>query len=151
MKNLFYLLIGLILVVATGCSDPSTHDVTGKVTMGGKPYNRLIVYMRPVSGKADKFTTGVGSTDSDGNLAFGSNVGGLAAGTYRVTFSLRVTPKNKSLKKDAKGDEDRGGPEYQVEAVPSPYDDVTSADSSPVEFEVSSSGDNRFEFDIPTN
>ncbi len=149
MKNLLYL-VGLILVVASGCSDPSTYDVTGKVTLGGKSYNRLIVYMRPVSGTPTIFTTGVGSTDADGNLSFGSNVGGLAKGTYRVTFSLRVTPKNKSLKKDEKGDEARSGPEYQVEAVRSPYDDVTSAETSPVEFTVSSSGDNVFEFDIPT-
>ena len=148
VKNLFYF-VGLILVVASGCSDPATHDVTGKVTLGGKPYNRLIVYMRPVSGTPTKFTTGVGSTDAEGNLSFGSNVGGLAAGTYRVTFSLRVTPKGKRLKKDDKGDEDRSGPEYQVEAVPPPYDDVTSADKSPVEFVISNSGDNRFEFDIP--
>jgi hypothetical protein len=51
--TLFTTAIGLATLLAAGCgkSDPPVYPITGKVTLGGKPYERVIVYFRPVNGE----------------------------------------------------------------------------------------------------
>lgn len=139
--------IFLILTsLALGCGDPPLHPVTGKVTLDGKAYERLIVYFRPMDGKPSEFNIGVGETDHTGKLTLRSTAGGgLQKGMYRVSFTC-VVPANKSGAatglSDEKSDDDRRL--VTKELVPDEY----ASQESPVEFEVQS-GDNVFEYDIP--
>ena len=138
-------------ILASGCnSEPDIYPISGKVTLGGKSYERLIVHMRPIDEPVTQFNMGVGETDADGNLTFGSAAGnGLAAGKYRVSFTCFQTTDGKSI--DALNEKygEDGGSE-PVEIVPPPYDYETNADSSPLEFEVGKTeSGNEFVFDIP--
>src|SRR6478735_9241891 len=66
-------LIGASLLLSSGCGGPPPlHPIKGKITLGGKSYNRLIVYFRPAEGKADEYNLGVGETDKDGILTLRS-------------------------------------------------------------------------------
>ena len=138
----------LLIVVMTGCGgDPALHEITGKVTLGGKSYNRLLVYFRPIDQKVTKFNLGVGETDQKGELALRSTAGnGLAAGRYKVVFScLQMEGSDKAVPTDEKVDDN---PNMKVvELVPAKY---ATEDETPVEFEVKA-GQNVFEFDIPSS
>jgi hypothetical protein len=146
-------ILGLSCLVAVislaGCSGPpDLHPITGKVTLGGKPYKRLIVYFRPKDKPVNEYNLGVGETDKKGELTLRTTAGnGLAPGVYRVSFSCIVTSDGKSLGiSDEKADDDRFLETEEI--VPEPYSDD---ELSPVEFEVKSRGENRFDFDIPAN
>ena len=129
-----------------GCGDPTLYELSGKVTLGGEPKERLIVYFNPVDQKISKFNLGVGETDADGNLTLRSTAGnGLAAGNYRVSFSYPVTEGG-----DTSGlsdDKNESESAVVVEKVPEPY---SSRQESPVEFYIKRSK-NEFNFDIPAN
>ncbi len=141
-----------LLLFGVGCQrDPELHTLSGKVTLGGKSYSRLLVYFRPLEGKVNQFNLGVGETDVTGKLTLRSTAGmGLAEGKYRVSFSC-MQPKGGSqgstASTDEKPDDDRSV--TMVEWVPEPYDNENNADSSPLEFEIKPGIENIFEFDIP--
>lgn len=139
--------ITLTTISLTGCGDPPLNSVSGKITLGGKPYERLIVYFRPLEKKASEFNVGVGETDAEGVLTLRSTAGnGLQRGKYRVTFTC-VVPVNRKLDGSGlsgdKTDDDRRL--ITKELVPAPYSDEQG---SPVEYEIQS-GENVFNFDIP--
>ena len=139
-----------LLAGLAGCGgDPPVYPVTGKVTLGGKPYERLLVYFRPVEGPVTLFNMGVGETDKNGNLTLRSSGGsGIAAGEYKVSFAcLSMKTSNRIVGPDEKPDEN-GGASVVVERVPAPYDDATSRETTPVRFTVGS-GENIFSYDIP--
>ena len=143
------LLVAALVACCTGCGDPELHQVTGKVTLGGKPYERLLVYMRPIEGKVDRFRMGVGETDAEGVLTLRSSAGdGLAEGKYRVSFSCMVQKglgSEQALDPNEKHDDN---PKLITEdIVPAPY---SSDSDSPVEFEVEPSASNEFIYDIPS-
>jgi hypothetical protein len=118
--------------------------------MGGKGYERLIVYLRPVSGTVTEYNLGVGETDKSGTLTLRSTAGnGLQAGEYKVTFTYKIpkTGGSKPVGPDEKPD-DVAGVEF-IELVPPPYDDGTSSETTPQRFTVKP-GENVLEFDIPT-
>lgn len=146
------LALALSFVALAGCGGPPpVHPITGKVTLGGKAYDRLLVYFRPASGEVTQYNLGVGETDKDGNLALKSSAGtGIAAGKYKVTFSSPYLKSaggtQKAVGADDKPDDDRN--QVVVERVGPPYDDATSQAATPVEFEVKPGG-NTFTFDIP--
>lgn len=150
--NLIRLSLFLVLATVTslGCGGrPSLYPVTGQVLLGGESYERLIVYMRPVDRPVQPYNLGVGETDQDGKLALRSTDGkGLPTGNYRVSFSCIVNAKTQEVfgLDGEKGDDDRRL--ITKDIVPFPY---SSDDESPVRFEVTSSGENRFEFDIPAS
>lgn len=144
------MLVGCLILGGCG-GDPPLHTLSGKVTLGGKSYSRLLVYFRPMEGKVNQFNLGVGETDAAGVLRLRSTAGmGLVAGKYRVSFSC-MQPKNnraaENMKPDEKPDDDRNI--QMEELVPTPYDNETNADTSPLEFEVKPGIENLFEFDIP--
>lgn len=149
LKPLMSLLLVVFVLGMTGCGDPPLHKVEGNVTLGGKSYNRLLVYFRPIDEKVNQFNMGVGETDATGRLALRSTAGdGLQAGKYRVSFSCMQSDSSR-------GNEALGGEKLDddrdvkiVELVPSPYDAEENMDQSPLEFEVKS-GVNVFDFDIP--
>lgn len=141
----------LALAFLPGCwGDPELHKVSGKVTLKGKSYNRLIVYFRPMEGKVNKFNMGVGETDPKGNMTIRATKDlGLAEGKYRVSFSCIVDKYSKKLEGTATDEKDDDNPNAKkIELVAPPYDEATSSDKSPVEFEVKA-GENVFNFDIP--
>lgn len=144
------LLATLMLICSIGCnSEPQLHKLTGKVTLGGKSYNRLLVYFRPVDRQVDEFRLGVGETDAQGNLHLRSTAGdGLAAGEYRVNFScLQVGRGGEAIGiSDEKPDDNPNI--VAIELVPSPYSDEQN---SPVTFHINNNDENRFEYDIPVN
>lgn len=138
------LLVSAILF--SGCGDPALHPLTGKVTLDGKPYERLIVYFDPIGDRINEFNFGVGETDAEGNLGLRSSAGnGLAAGNYRVSFTCLVQEKTGQ----AVGLSDEKDESYAAvvpkELVPEPYND---RGRSPVEFSIRRT-DNVFTFDIP--
>jgi len=149
-RNLSWMVIATFAGMVLGCGgDPALHSLSGKVTLGGKSYSRLLVYFRPIEGKIDQFNLGVGETDASGTLSLRSTAGmGLASGKYRVSFSCMQPEGGKaSASTDEKPDDDRNI--RMVELVPEPYDNENNADSSPLEFEIKPGVENHFEFDIP--
>ncbi len=147
-RSALWLLTSMLLVFGLGCnSEPELHKLTGKVTLGGKSYNRLLVYFRPVDRDVDVYRLGVGETDAQGNLQLRSTAGdGLAAGEYRVNFSCLQAGRDGEIigMSDEKPDDNPNV--VAVELVPSPYSDEAN---SPVTFQIKSNQDNFFEFDIP--
>ncbi len=147
IKNLL-LFLSLLGLLATGCGkDTTLHPLTGNVKLGGKPYERLLVYFRPIDRVVDEYNMGVGETDKDGVLTLRSTAGnGLVKGNYRVTFSYGITKMN-GREIEVSMDEKVESPSVtSEELVPEKY---TDWEQSPVEFTVSKAGPNHFEFDIP--
>lgn len=143
--------ISLLLVLAVvGCGrDTTLHPLTGKVTLGGLPYERLLVYFRPIDKPADEYSLGVGETDSSGVLTIRSTAGnGLVAGKYRITFScpsLTVNGREIQVSTDTK--EENPAVEI-VERVPPQFSEW---EQSTVEFEIVAGKPNHFEYDIPVS
>jgi hypothetical protein len=140
------------LLLAAGCGDPTVYPITGKVTLGGKPYERLIVHFRPVGRPASMFNIGVGETDKAGNLKLRASGGdGVEAGEYKVMFTLQVVKSgkgNQAVGADEKPDEVAGGGTV-VELVPDEYLAGKGEETTPVRFTVKPGQENRFEFDVP--
>lgn len=136
--------IACLFLALAGCSpDRTLHSLSGKVTLGGKPFNRLIVYFRPLDKEVNEYNLGVGETDATGNLQLRSTAGdGLNKGKYRVSFSC-VQVRGQIVDPEKKIDNDRNI--GYDELVP---DQFADADQSPVIFEIKP-GSNTFEFDIP--
>ena len=147
------LIMAFVLLVLVGCqSEPTIYPVTGTVTLGKKPYPRLIVYMQPTEGAVTSHNMGVGETDEKGKFTLATSAGeGIAAGNYRVSFSCYQSPNGGSFDainekpSESGGKKGGAGSREPVNIVPAPYD---SSKDSPVEFTVGS-GENHFEFDIP--
>ncbi|MCD0460826.1 hypothetical protein [Roseiconus lacunae] len=148
MNRLTFLFSSCFVLCLIGCGDPQLHQVTGKVTLGGKPYQRLLVYMRPIDEQVDKFRMGVGETDAKGVLTLRSSAGdGLASGKYRVSFSCMVPKGNDEMGLNPNEKHDDNPKLITEELVPLPY---ASDIDSPVEFEIGGSDPNEFVFDIPS-
>ena len=142
-----FLWAAMVLVVLAGCGDPPLNPIEGKVTLGGKSYERLLVYFRPIGREVDRFTLGVGETDKDGILVLRSTAGdGLAAGKYRVCFNCYIAQNGGTQGLGEKSDDDRTLVTKDI--VPPPYNDP---EASPVEFEIRKGETNTFEYDIPTS
>jgi hypothetical protein len=155
--TLFTTAIGLATLLAAGCgkSDPPVYPITGKVTLGGKPYERVIVYFRPVNGEINAFNLGVGETEKDGTLKMRSSGGmGVMAGEYKVTFTyqmVKTAQGARAVGADEKASEVGGGGNVTaVEMVPDTHAAGKAEETTPVRFTVKPGDDNRFEFDIPS-
>ena len=151
MSAVWYRVLGYccVLSMAVGCGDPPLHEVSGKVTLGGEPYERLLVYMNPMDGEINQFNKGVGETDAEGNLTLAAGASkpgdiGLAAGKYRVYFQCFVKKGNPIGLSDDK--DEAGFERLEVKDIVAPP--YNSPSESPVTFVVSS-GENVFDFDIP--
>ena len=147
-------LVATAFVALSGCGGkpPPVYPVTGKVTLGGKPYERLIVYFRPVSSEVNAFNLGVGETDKDGNLTMRSSGGmGVMAGEYKVTFTLQMMKTRQGTRAvgaDEKPSE-MGGTATAVELVPEAYRAGKAEETTTVRFTVQANQENRFDFDVP--
>lgn len=148
-----YALSALLLFACfslAGCGgDPPVYPITGKVTYAGKAYPRLIVNFYPPEGtEATQFNVGVGETDAQGTLRLNSTGGdGVAAGTYRVTFTLMLTPEGGNVRTDPNEKPDDVQPGIGLQnVVPIEYQ---NPETTPVTFEVKKGGTNEFIYDIP--
>ncbi len=142
------MLAGGILILGSGCGDPTLYPLTGRITLDGKAHERLIVYFDPIGDSINEFNFGVGETDAEGNLGLRSSAGsGLAAGKYRVSFTCLIQEKTgQSVGLSDEKDESRTAV-VPRELVPEPFNDRVN---SPVEFSIRRT-DNVFDFDIPSN
>lgn len=136
------------LIASVGCGgEPTLYPVTGKITLGGKPYDRLIVYFRPINRKVDKYNLGVGETDAQGQLGMRSSAGsGIPVGHYRVAFTCLVQKSNRQPTPNLDQKADDNSTFETLELVPDPFND---GENSPIEFEVTAGGSNVFDYDIP--
>jgi hypothetical protein len=153
MRIVLVALFAVLTVAGCGSkSPPPIYPVTGKVTLGGKPYERLIVYFRPVGVDVNEYNLGVGETDKDGNLRMGSSGGvGVMAGEYKVTFHLQLMKTRQGTRAvgaDEKPDE-LGGGMTAVEMVPEAYRAGKAEETTTVRFTVKPDRENRFDFDVP--
>src|SRR5947208_6374470 len=100
---------------------PPMHQVTGTVTINGKPTAAVAVYFWPLDMRARKnsmYRNAVGITDAQGRFALKSGAGseGIASGDYKVTFSRLVT-RGKTVTAEPKKSARTGA----VESIPVQY------------------------------
>ncbi|MGL6074696.1 MAG: hypothetical protein ACRC8S_11090 [Fimbriiglobus sp.] len=140
-----------LIVALSGCGGkPKVYPVSGKVTLKGKPYERLIIYFRPLSGEVTQWNMAVAETDKNGEFKsiLVADGNGLQAGEYKVSFSVIQTASGKSISSSDKPD-DGGATVVMKELVAKPYD--STSEDTPVRFTVKPTGENVFTFDIPTS
>ncbi len=87
-------LLAVFAIAFVGCSDPEVQPIEGKITLGGKPYTGLVIYMRPTDRLPSAGSIGIGQTDADGNLTLKSSAGiglepGATAFRFRSSVALR--------------------------------------------------------------
>lgn len=142
----------LTMLASCGKSAPPVYPVSGKVTLGGKAYKRLLVYFRPANGPVNEYNMAVGETDDQGTLAVQGNAGvGMPVGEYKVTFTCQVPKGNKSNAAKAGPDDKPSELGYEtVELVPDSHAEGKANETSTVLFTVKKSGDNVFTYDIPS-
>jgi len=140
----------LSLAALGGCSsEPELHPITGKITVGNKSYERLIIYMDPIDGVVTPFNKGVGETDVKGEFVMNSTAStaesmGLAAGEYKVYFNCWMQKGQAVGLSDEKPDEKNRKLETE-DIIPPPYN---SPQDTPVTFTVKAGQENRLELDI---
>ncbi|MBS0263222.1 MAG: carboxypeptidase regulatory-like domain-containing protein [Planctomycetes bacterium] len=86
-RSLFaFLAVSLVVVAGCGEDGPALSPVTGKVTKGGQPVEKVLVTFSPESGKGISST---GQTGADGRFILISQTGkaGAPVGTYKVTIT----------------------------------------------------------------
>jgi hypothetical protein len=85
----------IVLYSTWSTMEPRLYEVTGTVTIDGKPADNVMVYFWPgdMTKKNFAFRHGAAMSDSQGrfSLKAGAGAEGLAGGDYRVTFSRLVT------------------------------------------------------------
>jgi hypothetical protein len=134
----------LSVLVALGCGDsgPKRYEISGTVTFKGSPIEEGIIQFEPM----DKGPTMSGSTILNSEY-FIPRDKGLAAGKYRVSIYVGDgTSGQGKAGLDPKVDPkpQRGFRGRGIERVPPEFNT-----KSTLVFTVSSSGKNRFDFDVP--
>jgi hypothetical protein len=111
----------LIALMLPGCGE-TFYDVSGSVTLDGKPFADGSVTLVPKAGGPPAF----GSTDAAGKFTLQSgNRGGVRAGEYTVVLAKLTGPKL-----DPKDDEGRGirGDAMPESAVPAKFARAETSD-----------------------
>ncbi len=133
-----FALFGVICFALVGCSDPyaGRKTITGKVTLAGQPLDKAMIKFEPLDGQA----TSSGAAIVNGEYKL-ERQSGLLPGKYRV----RITAG------------DGKTPASEDEAGAPGETNIVSMDRVPPEWnvrseqqvEVKSSGENKFDFNIP--
>lgn len=162
MNLKFYYLSALLLgATMLGCSDgrpagaKPTHEVSGKVTMGGSPVAGATVTFSPTGDQPPAF----GRTGTDGTFTLTTydSGDGAVAGSYKV----RVTKSagGSGAPEGPEGGHDPDNPEafqtpmqYEEQARTGPSsllpEQYASDETTPLTAEVSEGGENKFEFEL---
>jgi hypothetical protein len=127
----------IILGALGGCSDPlDRQEVTGEVTLKGKPLDDGIIQFDPVDGQ----TTGDGAQVTNGKYRIPREKG-LSPGKYKVTL---YGGDGRSGAGDASPDSPYAGTKPGQDRIPEEYNK-----KSTVVKEVTKGGPNKFDFPIP--
>src|SRR5262245_24475246 len=136
------LFVGVALYLAalgalSGCADPrARQEVTGQVTLQGKPVEDGIIQFAPLDGQG----TGDGAQIVNGKYRIPREKG-LSPGKYRVSI---YAGDGRSGAGDASPDSPHAGSRPGKERVPPEYNE-----RSEVIKEVIKDGPNKFDFDVP--
>lgn len=141
IKSYLFIVCGaLVFMVSAGCGNvaedqPQLGEVTGQVTLDGKPLVDANVYFQPIEGGRN--STGV--TDEQGNFTLGylRELKGAKIGRHKVRISTYVEP--------VKGDDGKLTNPGKKELVPDKYNK-----NSELEEEVKA-GDNTITFELTSS
>jgi hypothetical protein len=141
---LVVLSVGYYAFAAWRDSAPRMYQVTGTVTIDGKPADLVTVYFWPLNmgnKRNFEFKHATAVTDPQGrfSLKAGGGETGIAAGDYKVTFS-RLMIRGKPV-----GAERRKKTDGAVEAIPEQFRD----ENSKLNIVTVSSTQQDFPFDVP--
>ncbi len=130
------LIVSLTTLVGCGPGGPETADVSGTITLDGKPLQDAEVYFSPVEGGR----TAVGRTDESGTyeLHFTASKSGAMLGAHEVAISTFTEPS---------ADDDGNSVPGKPELVPKKY---RSGGESALTVEVQS-GSNTLDFELDSN
>jgi hypothetical protein len=126
-----------LFVVGCGPGGPATHEVTGKVTIGGEPAKDLNITFSPVSPDGEMASGSVGADGTYTLFTGAQGTPGAVAGKYKVV--LTEAQADMGTAEDAMpdymetGTDPTAAPEAEAGGIPSEY---TSAETSPKEVEV---------------
>ena len=142
MRRIAYLVCGMVLGgitlgMVSGCGDArQRQEITGRVTLKGKPIEDGIINFAPLDGQE----TGDGAQIIKGEYRIPKQKG-LSPGRYRVSI---IAGNGLPGEGDASPDSPNAGKRLPKERVPPEYND-----KSKVVAEVTKGGKNEFNYDIP--
>lgn len=172
MRHLFSLFVcclPLTVTSLTGCSQLKNGsqppevmpvDVSGLITMDGKPLEGAAVYFTPTAGSSPSDQGAVGTTDASGLYQLSSLRGeslelGASPGKYRVLISRMLTPQGTVYIPDPLSPPADSG---ALESIPEKYSDhalteltadVSGGSSCRIDFKLSSAEKTLTTFDRP--
>jgi len=137
----------LLFVLPTGCGPkgPKISQVSGRVTLDGKPLNKASITFAPMATKVNPNPgmTAQAITDDEGRykLSIDASTPGAVVGTCRI-YITTVDPSNPGGE-----DRDAGGPvRRRVDRVPAKYNMATE-----LTFDVPPEGTDKANFDLTSN
>jgi hypothetical protein len=139
------LVIAVVFVLGCGPKPPRVAQVSGRVTLDGKPLPKASVTFVPMATKENPNPgpTAQGMTDEDGRYQLSVDVStpGAVVGKCRIYISTRLSDP-------AIDDRDAGGPIRSLprDKVPSRYNQGTE-----LEFDVPPVGTDKANFDLTSN
>lgn len=143
-KSIVLSLTILMLVTMFGCSGndgPAINEVTGKVTLDGKPLADALIEVAPVNPKISADGTGgsgaAGETDANGVfiLKYAGGRTGAESGKYKV----KITKEDVTETKRDDGETE----ETRTQIIPAKYNTETT-----LEMDVKEGEKNEFNFDL---
>jgi hypothetical protein len=139
--------VGLLVVSLVGCDSggPQYANVSGVVTLNGKPYAGAIVKFQPV-GTKDNVNPGRGSyahTDENGrfNLVVDDKIKGAVVGKHRV--AITTVQENRVPEADPAVGTPDGAAKILIDPIPPEWNSKSTK-----EFEVPAGGTDKAHFDI---
>jgi hypothetical protein len=136
------LLLAVLVVLSVGCGGEfPTANVSGRVTVNGKPVEKVSVMFQPVAAEG-KINSGVGSygiTDADGRYTLkliGKESRGAVIGKHKVRFENWTDPGDTSV------DSPKRKQAAPAVKIPQRYYD------KPMDYEVASGGTDKADFEL---
>ncbi len=124
---ILYITVFPVFLVGCSSSPPPLHQVTGTVTINGKPARAVKVYFYPADGAEDNWTTrhSLAETDADGRFQLAK---GIEAGEYKVLFSQFVDQRGIPVGSGEDKPDEFGAVH---DRIPHPYSDHSNYLNSP--------------------
>jgi hypothetical protein len=141
----------MLILVGCGPGGPATHEVTGKVTIGGEPAKDLSITFSPVSPDGQVASGSVGADGTYTLYTGAQGTPGAVAGKYKVVLteaqaggSGAATSEEEMPDYMQSGEDPTKAEPEESGGVPSEY---TSAETTPKEVEVKA-GPNTIDIEI---
>jgi hypothetical protein len=144
-KICLFLLLALVPLAGCGPSGPPLAQVSGQVTLYGKPYAKGIVTFTPVDGGP----AGISSTDQDGKYElYSSGNKGAVIGKHKVSITTIMEPDKATIQpSDLKSDDPRYA---ELMTNPDPYKKI-AAKKEPIPAKYNSATELSFEVNSGSN